>query len=132
MDGGGFTLHALRERRRHGGEAFTIIAIETGQPVGQIRLFNWSSSEREAEIGYWLRRKYWGRGLGTEAVRLGCRFAFARMRLHRLSATVVVGNLRSERVLRNAGFRVEGTRRSAAHVGRGWGDERIFGLLRSD
>lgn len=127
-----FVARVLREQVRGGGVAFAVLEFRSREVVGQIRLFNWQPREGIAEIGYWVGRRHWGKGYGSEAVRLACRFGFGTMRLHRINAVVVAGNDRSERALTKAGFRLEGTSRSSTRVAGGWRDERLFGLLRGE
>ena len=122
----------LVERKRYGGPAYAILPVGLAEVVGQIRFVDWSRYERKAEVGYWLRRRFWGRGFGTDALRLVCRLGFDKMSLHRIEATVVSGNLRSRRLLEKVGFRLEGqSRRSGRSSGR-WVDEWTFGLLRGE
>ncbi|MFZ0831192.1 MAG: GNAT family N-acetyltransferase [Thermoplasmata archaeon] len=127
-----FVTRVLREERRGAGVAFAIVPLGSKEAIGQLRLFNWSPLNGEAEIGYWIRRKHWGRGFGTEAVRMACRFGFRAMSLHRIEAIVVVGNGGSRRILEKAGFRAEGRSRQASRIGPRWVDEWRFGLLRGE
>jgi RimJ/RimL family protein N-acetyltransferase len=127
-----FVRRVLREQRKGVGVAFAIVPVGSREAVGQLRFVNWFPMNREAEVGYWIRRKYWGRGFGTDAVRLACRYGFRSMSLHRIEAIVVEGNFGSRRVLEKAGFRMEGRSRQAARVGHRWMDEWRFGLLRSE
>jgi ribosomal-protein-alanine N-acetyltransferase len=62
-----------------------------------------------AEIGYWVARPYWGRGLATAGVRSLVRHVWERRpELLRLDALVFAGNLASARVLENNSFVREG------------------------
>jgi ribosomal-protein-alanine N-acetyltransferase len=61
-----------------------------------------------AEIGYWLARPYWGRGIATAAVRAACAYAFAELGLEKITAHVFARNIGSARVLEKAGFQKEG------------------------
>lgn len=130
--GSQFVARVLRESRRGDGYAFAIRWIATRETIGQIRLHSLSHDERSAEVGYWIRRRDWGRGAGSEALQLVCRFGFRSLRLHRLVANVVEGNGRSIHALECAGFRCEGRRRRSARVSRGWADMLEFGLLRAE
>jgi RimJ/RimL family protein N-acetyltransferase len=130
--GAGFVDRVLGEQHRGEGFAFAIEESTSKEVVGQIRLFNWSRYNRDAEVGYWLLRSRWGRGLATEAVRLVCAFGFPSLRLHRIQAFAAVGNTRSDRLLRRLGFRCEGRSRQSFRSARGWGDERSYGLLRAE
>ena len=61
-----------------------------------------------AEIGYWLAKPYWGRGIMTAVVGSACQFAFERWRLVKITAYIFAGNTRSARVLEKCGFELEG------------------------
>jgi ribosomal-protein-alanine N-acetyltransferase len=131
-DGRRFVTRVLREQRAGDGAAFAILPIDADRVVGQIRLFNRSRWERQAEVGFWLRRRCWGRGFGSEALRLVCEFGFRSLDLHRIVAFVVVGNERSARALEAVGFRREGRSRRAARTASGWADVWCYGLLRGE
>jgi RimJ/RimL family protein N-acetyltransferase len=61
-----------------------------------------------AEIGYWLAKPYWGRGIMTAVVQKACAFAFAEFGLVKITAHVFADNLASARVLEKCGFELEG------------------------
>ena len=77
------------------------LAIEVdNQAAGSISLlFQADVSRRSAEIGYWLGRPFWGRGIATAAVRALGAYGFAHFSLARLYATVYAPNLASANVL---------------------------------
>ena len=60
------------------------------------------------ELGYWVGRDYWGRGIVTEAIRLFVNYAFGERRLRRLEAHIFAPNVASARVLEKNGFVLEG------------------------
>ena len=71
------------------------------QVVGNIG--SWTS-EGKREIGYWIDRAFWGRGIGTEALS-----AFLRLEKTRpLYAGVAKHNAASIRVLQKCGFTLLG------------------------
>lgn len=136
-DAGVFLSGALQ---REGEWAF---AIECGGEacggVGLVRLHD--IYRGTGELGYWLGRALWGRGLMTRAVaRLLC-WAFAEQDLDRVHARVFVGNPASARVLEKNRFTREATMRHAirkrgelldcwlyAHLRAEWqGDARLGG-----
>lgn len=80
------------------GEAIGGIGLERGIDVHR----------RTAEIGYWIARPYWGRGIATEAVVGMTAYAFESHDLARLQAFVYEWNPASARVLEKAGYRLEG------------------------
>ena len=60
-----------------------------------------------AQLGYWLAKPFWGRGIATQAVGAVCAFAFADLGLTRIVARVLEGNAASARVLEKTGFQLE-------------------------
>ncbi len=90
------------------------IAVD-GQAVGGIGLIVHDDIERcAAEVGYWLGRQFWGRGLATAALRAMTAHAFRSHALTRVYALAFAGNAASIRVLQKAGFRYEGLLRRSA------------------
>ena len=85
--------------------------------------------EFRGDMGLWIGRDFHGRGYGTETVRLVARYAFERLQLAKLEATVFVGNVASRRVFEKCGFTLEGTIRRAVRKRGRWVDEWLFGLL---
>ena len=64
--------------------------------------------KHKAEIGYWLAKKYWGKGIITEAVRLVTNFAFRNLKLKRVYAPIFIKNKASARVVEKNGYKREG------------------------
>jgi len=82
--------------------------IESGQFIGFVGL----SVPRRAlpfspcvEIGWRLDRRFWGRGLATEAARAALQFGFERLSLDDIVSFTAVGNLRSRAVMERIGMR---------------------------
>ena len=112
----------------------TFFAIEVdGEAAGGIGLMLHTDVERlGAELGYWLARPHWGRGIMTEAVRA---FALDRMRHHglvRIFAVPYARNAASCRVLEKAGFELEGTLRKSVIKGGIVQDQKLYALVRSE
>jgi RimJ/RimL family protein N-acetyltransferase len=97
-----------------GGSDLHLCIEVDGEAAGSISvLFQPDIHRREAEIGYWLGRAYWGRGIVTAAVQALSAYALAHFDLCRLHATVFEYNPASARVLAKAGFELEGRRRKS-------------------
>ena len=85
-----------------------------GEAIGSISLlFKQDVSRRSAEIGYWLGRAHWGRGIASAAVRALAAYGFAYHDLARIYALVFDHNAVSGRVLEKAGFAFEARLRQA-------------------
>jgi ribosomal-protein-alanine N-acetyltransferase len=64
-----------------------------------------------AQFGYWLGRRYWGRGIATAAARAMLVFAREQAGFARLEAPVFAWNPASMRVLEKVGFERQSLRR---------------------
>lgn len=82
------------------------------------------------EIGYWLGRPYWSKGVMTDAVRAMCEFAFANYGILRIFAGVYEFNIGSARVLEKCGFKEEGLFERHVHKQGRYFNVRAFGLLK--
>ncbi len=89
-----------------------------------------AAQAHRAEIGYWLAKPYWGRGIGTAAVRTACAYAFAEFGLEKVTAHVFKGNAASARVLEKAGFEREGLLRRHYRKNDRFLDVWLYGLLK--
>jgi [ribosomal protein S5]-alanine N-acetyltransferase len=85
-----------------------------GETVGGIGIIPGTDVERvSAEVGYWLGRAAWGRGLATRALASLAPYAFRTYDFTRLYATPFDFNAASIRVLEKAGWTREGVLRRA-------------------
>jgi len=101
--------------------------------VGNSSLEDISWKNRSAGLGIVLGEKeHWGRGYGTEAVRVLLRFAFGELALNRVELTVLADNARAQRCYEKAGFRREGTRRAAIFRDGRYHDLHLMGILASE
>lgn len=64
--------------------------------------------KREAELGYWVARRYWGHGVAGEAAGRLTSWALANLDIDRVIARAALDNPASHRVLAKAGFSVTG------------------------
>jgi [ribosomal protein S5]-alanine N-acetyltransferase len=84
---------------------------------------------RSAEVGYWLGRAYWRRGIATDALRAVSAWAFASFDVCRLHAGVFEWNTGSMRVLEKAGYTREACHRKAVTKDGQTIDEIVFALV---
>jgi RimJ/RimL family protein N-acetyltransferase len=82
---------------------------DAGTLVGSSGLHRIDWEAGRFEIGYWLRTRFVGQGLMTEAVRGLARFAFRELDANRLEIWCDARNARSSEVARRVGFIHEGT-----------------------
>ena len=99
--------------------------------VGSIGVFRCDNIHfRTAEMGYYIGEPYWGRGLGTSAVRQVCKYIFENTDIIRIFAEPFSYNIASCRVLEKAGFRFEGILRSNAMKNGKVVDMRMYSLIK--
>jgi len=70
--------------------------------------------------------------LGTDTVRVLCRYGFSVRGLHRLQAETLAANTAMITAATRAGFVTEGTLRRSAWVDGQFADQVVFGLLASE
>ena len=89
----------------------TFFAIaDDKESIGSIGLMLGEDVHRfTAEMGYWLAKPFWNKGIMSEVVSRFTDFAFEKFKLNRIFAEPYVGNTASVRVLEKAGFVWEGT-----------------------
>jgi len=58
-----------------------------------------------AEMGYWVAKPFWGKGLMTEAATAATRWAFETLGLHKVNIRCFETNAASQRVIEKVGFR---------------------------
>jgi len=115
-------------------EAFFIIQpLESDQSIGFVGLGGIAWNHGEAWVGIGLgEREYWGKGYGTDAMRVILRYAFTELNLHRVTLGVFGYNPRAIRSYEKAGFIHEGRLRGQMlRDGKRW-DMVQMGILREE
>ena len=87
---------------------------------------------RQADIGYELDPRFWGRGLATEAARELLRFGFDVLGMHRLFGECVADNAASARVMEKIGMRREAHLWEEAWFKDRWWDSLIYAVLEDE
>lgn len=85
-----------------------------------------------AEVGYWLGRAHWGKGIASSALAALTRLGFERHRMVRLFAGVFEGNTASMRVLEKCGYRHEGVAKKHAFKNGRFIDVHNYAIVRED
>jgi RimJ/RimL family protein N-acetyltransferase len=112
---------------------FTIFIRQDKRPIGDLGLAGIDWVHRNAYLGIAIgEREEWGKGYGSDAVKIILRFAFTELNLHRVSLTVFDYNERAIRSYEKAGFRLEGRQRGfLKREGQRW-DLIYMGILRRE
>ncbi len=86
-------------------------------------------NERSAEIGYWLAKAYWGRGIATTSVLEMTNYVFSNTDIIRLFAPVFSPNGGSMRVLEKSGYQLEAILKKAIYKNDTYYDSHVFAKL---
>jgi ribosomal-protein-alanine N-acetyltransferase len=81
-----------------------------------------------AYLGFWAAAEFAGQGYMTEGLQLVLRYAFKRLRLHRLEANVQPENEKSKALIKRSGFRYEGFSPRYLKVGGKWRDHERWAI----
>ncbi len=104
----GWIEWTLGSYERDGIGLWVAILKETGEFAGQCGLIVQEvDGRREVEIGYLFLRRFWGRGLATEAARACRDYGFDRLGYERLISLIDPDNLPSRRVAERVGMTLE-------------------------
>lgn len=109
------------------------IVEKSGRLIGEVRLWRVSEANKAAMLTIFIGEKnLWGKGYGTDALRLVLHHAFDRMDLHRVELHVFGFNRRAIRSYEKVGFVLEGTRREALRRRGTHHDILVMGILRDE
>lgn len=100
--------HVTERTHRHGRSTNWAIRGANGALIGGLGFLDLEPNAFKSEVGYWLAKPYWGRGLMTRAVQKVVDYGFREHGLSRITASVFEFNARSARVLEKCGFQLEG------------------------
>jgi [ribosomal protein S5]-alanine N-acetyltransferase len=110
---------------------WAIVADGATIGVSGIHQIDWIN--RHAQTGTVIgERSQWGKGFGSEAVRLRTAFAFDELGLERLETHSLVENVGMHRALEKSGYRNIARRRHVHWRAGRWHDDFLFELLRDE
>jgi ribosomal-protein-alanine N-acetyltransferase len=77
--------------------------------IGNIKIGSINEKHKYADLGLIVGEKqYWGKGFGTQAIKLATEFAFSRYGLNKLIAGIYANNIGSYKAFINSGYRKVG------------------------
>ncbi len=125
---------------RESGETFIEMAIQLNPPAifaidikgkasGGIGLHVQKDIHiKNAELGYWLAEPFWGQGIMTKAVIHMVDYGFKNLDINRIFARPFGTNIASQKVLKNAGFVLEGKFKDTIYKNGQYLDELIYAV----
>ena len=128
-------LRRYQQAERDGtGYMYFIFEAERHEFVGGLQISNIRQgiAQSAATMGYWIGKRFAGRGLMTDAVVTTVNHCFQRMGFHRVEAACLPSNVASRRVLTKCGFTAEGTARKYLRINGEWQDHLLFAVISGD
>lgn len=102
------------------------------EPIGSIGVVAFDEGTACAEIGYCIGRRWWHRGIMSEALSAVMGFLIGEVGVNRIQARHDVRNPHSGAVMRKCGMRYEGTFRQAGRNQQGICDVSQYAFLAGD
>lgn len=134
-DGGrgyGDAVRALRRDARL-GLCYPFALLVGEQFAGQVTVGAIArGSANSAYLGYWIARRFAGRGIMPTALAMVIDHCFGDAGLHRVEANIRPENAASRRVVEKLGFRLEGTRVRYIHIAGAWCDHLSYAMTVED
>jgi len=119
--------------RRDTTVSFFICRRTDGVIVGYISLSEIvRGGFQSAYLGYHMGAEFAGQGYMTEAIALVLRYAFTKLKLHRVEANIQPGNVPSLALVKRAGFVKEGFSRRYLKICGRWRDHERWTILAED
>jgi ribosomal-protein-alanine N-acetyltransferase len=107
------------------------ITHKDGYFIGGIGL-NLSKEHENAELGYWIGKRFWSKGYCTEAAGAVVKYGFEVMGLNRIHAQHFTRNPASGRVMQKIGMKHEGCLRQEVKKWDKFEDIEVYGILKSE
>jgi ribosomal-protein-alanine N-acetyltransferase len=123
----------LEYREKFGRDFTFAIRDENAKLIGVVAADQYEPGKSHlTEIGYWLAKPYWGRGIITNAVGAFIRYLFRETELTRITAHIFSHNTASIRVAEKNGFIREGFLRKHYCKDGIYYDGFLYGLLKEE
>jgi len=85
--------------------------------------------KKNAELGYWLAKPFWGKGIISRVIPMIVNEAFETLDINRIYAKPFCSNPASHRVLEKSGFKLESILEKTVFKKGDFFDEYIFGII---
>jgi [ribosomal protein S5]-alanine N-acetyltransferase len=127
-----FISHCEQLQQEHGHVINWAIRLKTGELIGGIGFHckNMGSPiAHRDEVGYWVAKPYWNKGIMSRVLPLVCAYGRDVRGLRRIEAPIYAWNIGSEKVLLKSGFRQEGYLCKSYFKNNTFHDAKLFALI---
>lgn len=88
--------------------------------------------EKIVHLGYFIHKKYWGKGITTEAVRAIIEYAFSKGNVHKIETGCLKDNIASEKIMIKCAFTREAEKMDHMFLDGNWRDRVEYRLLKKE
>lgn len=103
-----------------------VISDEKNTPLGLIDLYDFDFQNKRAGVGIIVDLNHRRKGYAIEALNLVCKYAFTRLELHQLFASINHGNKSSKHLFEQAGFIQTSVKKDWNFIGGKFYDEYFY------
>jgi ribosomal-protein-alanine N-acetyltransferase len=111
---------------------WAIVLKEINEPIGSISVVEQRDEIKMVHIGYCIGKKWWNKGITSEALKALVKFFFEDVGVNRIESKHDSRNRNSGKVMAKCGMRYEGLSRQAGLNNQGIVDIRHYGILAGD
>ena len=122
----------LQEYEKESYYQWMIVLKELDEPIGSISVVRQNDRVEEAEIGYCIGRRWWHKGIVSEALSAVIEYLFTEVGVNRVAARHDPNNPHSGGVMRKCGMKYEGTNRACDRNNQGICDAAQYSILRGE
>jgi RimJ/RimL family protein N-acetyltransferase len=120
----------LRLSKEH---VYGIIEKENDSLIGNVGLVSINHIHKTAEVGIFIGRKeYWGKGYGTEALRLLVDYSFRVLGIENIMLRTYDYNIRAQKSYEKVGFKKMGIRRRSHYYNNERHNEIYMDIIKED
>jgi ribosomal-protein-alanine N-acetyltransferase len=122
----------MKEYEKNDFYQWAIVLKEINEPIGSISVVKQCDEIKMVEIGYCIGKKWWNKGITSEALNSLIKFFFEKVGINRIEARHDPNNQNSGKVMAKCGMKCEGHLRQAGKNNIGICDNIIYGILADD
>lgn len=105
---------------------------ESKEAIGYLGIWRIDKQNNRGELGYALKKKFWQKGIATEAAKTVINYGFDQMELNTIMANTNPQNKPSQSLLSKLGFIQEAHFRQDYYFDGKYLDSAIYGLIKED
>lgn len=107
-------------------EEYNLAITLDGNYIGSIGIHHVNYKKKNTQIGYWIGKDYWGKGITSQVIKKFVNHITMRFGFKEVIATPFSNNEPSQKVLEKAGFDYKRTKKKAFKKHSKWLDEKIY------